>query len=106
VQILQRRLPGSTTRAIALLALFVAVQFADGVMTYVGITRFGPSAEGNPLLAFLMSTYGAAPVLIDSKIAAVACGVVLFSRTWHRTLAGLTIAYVFGALAPWAWMIG
>ena len=44
-------LPGSKCHAYWALLLFVAVQIADGAQTYLGILRFGPGIEANPLLA-------------------------------------------------------
>jgi len=106
MHLLAMRLPGSRTRAVAVLALFAAVQLADGVMTYVALARYGPAAEGNPLLAFFMAECGAGSTLVASKLMALACGVVLFVWMRHRTLAALTVGYVFAALAPWAWALG
>jgi len=57
-------LPGSQSRAIWTLALFVAVQCADAIQTISGISQFGPAVEANPLLAFYASVFGASATLI------------------------------------------
>ena len=105
MHLLAARLPGTQTRAIALLALFAAVQVADGVMTFSAVERYGSAIEGNPLLAFAMGAYGAAPALVGAKMLAIALAVVLHVRTRHAAVAVLTAAYVFAALAPWAWIL-
>jgi len=87
------------------LALFVAVQLADGVMTAVAIERYGRSIEGNPLLLFVMGIYGTTAALVGAKLIAVALATVLHARTCHATVAVLTATYVFAALGPWAWVL-
>ena len=99
------RLPGTQTRAVGLLALFVAVQLADGVMTAMAIERYGRSIEGTPLLLFAMGIYGTTTALVGAKLIAVAFAAVLHARTCHATVAVLTTTYVFAALGPWAWLL-
>ena len=84
-------------------ALFAAVQLADGVMTYTAVVQFGPHAEGNPLLAFFITTCGAAATLVAAKLVALGLALVLYARMRYATLAALTAGYVFAALGPWAW---
>jgi len=98
-------LPGSATRGIAAVALFAAVQAADGVLTLAGVARFGVSVESNPLIALSMMTLGAGPTLSIAKALAVVLGTVLHGVRWHGTLALLTIFYVFVAVLPWAWLV-
>ena len=84
-----------------LLAVFVVLQVADGVMTYAAVGTFGPQAEGNPLLVVWMSMLGYGPALFGAKMLACGCGVVLYSLGVNRVLVGLTALYVFGAVMPW-----
>jgi len=56
-------LPGSATRGISAVALFAAVQLADGILTLAGVARFGPAMESNPLLSLSMVTLGAGTAL-------------------------------------------
>ena len=95
------RLPGSETRALWTLALFVAIQLADGALTAAGIAQFGPTAEGNPLILLLAEGTGLAAALVVSKTLAVCCATVLHLYARHLTLAVLTLAYVVGAIVPW-----
>jgi len=82
---------------------FVAAQVTDGALTYVGIRAFGPSIEGNPLLAWLIAVAGAGLALFGAKTFALGCGTVLHLHGMHRSLAVLTTVYVGTAL--WAWII-
>ena len=84
-----------------LLLLFVVLQAADGVLTYVAVERFGPQAEGNPLLATWMMLTGAVPALVGAKTMACLCGGLLYVAGVHRVLAGLSMLYLFAAVIPW-----
>jgi len=99
------RLPGSQTRSIATLALFMSVQLADGVWTASGITRFGPEMEGNPLLYLLVTTCGMAGTLVSVKLLTMIGGAFLHFKSQNLALAWLTVIYVFGAILPWAWTL-
>ena len=83
------------------LAIFIALQLADGMLTYAAIDLFGASAEGNPLLATWITITGAAPALVGAKLMACACGGVLYVAGVHRVLLGLSALYLFGAVVPW-----
>ncbi len=85
---------------VAILA-FLVVQALDGMLTYVGIVSYGPAAEGNPLLAWLMSAVGAAPALAGAKMAASMFGIILHLTAVHRTVALLAALYVSAAILPW-----
>ena len=83
------------------LVLFVLLQFADGVLTYAAVQRFGASAEGNPILASWIVISGALPALVGAKLLACACGGVLYVAGVHRVLAGLSALYLLAAVVPW-----
>ncbi len=80
---------------------FLCAQAGDGVLTYVGLAAFGPQAEGNPLLAALMSAVGAGPALAGVKLMAGSLGILLHLFGAHRLLAILTLFYLGAALVPW-----
>jgi hypothetical protein len=81
--------------------IFVLLQLADGVLTYAAVERFGPGAEGNPILATWIVTTGTAPALIGAKLLACACGGVLYAAGVHGVLALLSALYLLGAVVPW-----
>ena len=83
------------------LLLFLLLQFADGVLTYAAVDRFGPSAEGNPILATWIVITGAMPAVLGAKLVACACGGVLYAAGVTRVLAGLSTLYFFAAVLPW-----
>jgi hypothetical protein len=83
------------------LLLFVVAQIWDGVFTYVAVGAYGLMAEGNLLLATWMGLVGTAPTLLGAKLLASVCGVLLYVRGVHRTLAVLTLLYMAGAVGPW-----
>lgn len=86
--------------------LLICAQVLDGVLTYLGTSRFGLEAEGNPLLRFLMETFGSASALVMTKICAIFIVFFLMSMmsrlSWLRsTLGGLTVLYAIMAIIPW-----
>jgi hypothetical protein len=83
------------------LAIFVVLQFADGVMTYAAVEQYGLQAEGNPILATWIAIAGAMPAVFGAKLLACACGGVLYAAGVHRVLAGLATLYFFAAVLPW-----
>lgn len=84
-----------------LFAVFIALQAADGWLTYQAVDLFGPSAEGNPILATWMHLTGPGPALIGAKLLAIGCGAVLYATGVYQALGGLTMVYLFGAVLPW-----
>jgi hypothetical protein len=88
-------------RAHLILTLFIVFQIADGLITYSAIDSFGFIAEGNPLLRTWMLVAGAGPTLVGAKVLACCCSFVLFITGRHRSLAGLSAVYFFGAVVPW-----
>lgn len=95
-----RPLDTETLRPPLALAVFAAVQCADAWCTAVGIARFGPGIEGNPILAFYVAAFGASTV-VGAKLIAVACGAVLHLFARQAVLVVLTAAYVVFAVVPW-----
>jgi len=81
--------------------LFIAVQAADGVCTYLGLHVFGIGMEGNPLISWYAATFGIGAALASAKALAAACAAFLHCVGRHGTLASLTIVYLVGAVWPW-----
>jgi hypothetical protein len=80
---------------------FLLTQVLDGVLTYTGVQLFGIAAEGNPILAYLMVSYGEALALAGAKLVAALCGVALYALAVDRLLAVLTLIYIGAAIVPW-----
>jgi hypothetical protein len=85
----------------ALLLVFIALQAADGLLTYAAVERFGATVEGNPLLVTWMMLTGPEPALIGAKAMACLCGGLLYAAGVHHVLAGLSALYLFAAVVPW-----
>ena len=99
---LARTLPGTPTHAILAFALFAAVQLADATLTAIGVSRFGVSAEANPLVASFISLCGPIAGLCAAKAVALAAGALLHAAARYLALVLLTVVFVFAALVPWA----
>ena len=82
-------------------AAFLLTQVLDGILTYMGVSIFGIAAEGNPILAWLMTSYGHEVALFGAKVVAAMCGVALYALAVDRLLAALTLVYIGAALVPW-----
>jgi uncharacterized membrane protein len=91
----------STTFGNVVIVLFFVSQALDGGLTYIGVQTYGSSIEGNPLLAWLMTSVGEGPALATAKLAAVGFGMVLHLASVHRALALLTALYMSAAVVPW-----
>lgn len=81
--------------------VFLLCQALDGVLTYVGVTLIGPHMEANPLLSWLMTSYGSGPALAGAKLVASGFGIILHLSALHRVVAGLAAFYLLVAVLPW-----
>lgn len=89
---------------------FISLQVADGMLTSIGMTRFGVSGEGNPLLRNLMHNYNYDQVLLVVKSIAVLIilGLTFIARQvpWIKDLIGtLSCVYLFAAIIPWVYVL-
>jgi uncharacterized membrane protein len=85
---------------LALLA-FLLAQALDGVLTYVGVNTYGPRIEGNPIVGWLMGTFGEGLGLATAKVTAGGFGILLHLSGVHMAVALLTVFYVAVAIIPW-----
>jgi hypothetical protein len=85
---------------------FIAVQFLDGVMSYIGVQRIGSQIEANPLLAWYLEIFGPAVAFTGAKLFAIACGAILYFTDRHRWVAALTVVYIVFAVGPWLHVLG
>jgi hypothetical protein len=83
------------------LGIFLLTQLLDGVYTYVGVRTFGIHAEGNPLMASLMTYLGSGPALLSAKVASSGMGICLYLCGIHAVVALLAGLYLAAAIAPW-----
>lgn len=85
---------------LALIA-FLLAQACDGILTYVGVRTFGPGIEGNPVIVWLMTSFGCGPGLAAAKLTAGCFGVALHVSNVHKAVAALAGFYLLIAVAPW-----
>lgn len=101
----------SSASGVLQLALLLSVlQALDGVMTSLGISRFGLSVEGNPLVRSLMEQFGPLTALAGLKTLGVLSVIVLaFSARglpWVKNAMGiLSCFYFFIAILPWTYIL-
>ena len=80
---------------------FLIVQCLDGVLTYLGVSIWGPSIEANPLISSAIAVAGPIPGLAGAKLVAIALGIILHLRRVHNVVALLTLIYLTVAILPW-----
>lgn len=83
------------------LVVFLLTQAFDGVLTYVGVSVYGPRMEGNPIIIWLMEALGEGPALAAAKLAAGTFGIALHLSAVHKAVALLAAFYVIVAICPW-----
>jgi hypothetical protein len=81
---------------------FLIVQCLDGVFTYLGVCRWGPEIEANPLIGSVVAVAGLGAGLASAKLVAMGFGILLHLRQVHGIVALLTALYIGAAILPWA----
>lgn len=81
--------------------VFLLAQVSDGVLTYIGVSTYGVSIEGNPLISWLMASMGQGAGLAMAKVTAGCFGVALHLSAVHRAVALLAGFYIIVAIVPW-----
>jgi hypothetical protein len=81
--------------------VFLLAQASDGVLTYIGVSTYGATIEGNPLIAWLMTAMGPGAGLAMAKLTAGTFGVALHLSAVHRAVALLAGFYIIVAIIPW-----
>ncbi|MCB0343789.1 MAG: hypothetical protein KDD66_01660 [Bdellovibrionales bacterium] len=90
--------------------LLMLFQAMDGVLTTIGINRFGLAAEGNPVLRQLMVEFGHIPTLTILKSTAIiivlALTLIAARLPWVKNaMSALTCLYFFTAIVPWTYIL-
>ena len=81
--------------------VFLLAQVLDGVLTYIGVSTYGITVEGNPLISWLMTSLGEGPGLATAKVTAGGFGIALHVAGVHRAVALLAAFYYVVAIGPW-----
>jgi hypothetical protein len=83
------------------IVLLLVIQALDGLLTYIGVVKFGIEVERNPLVSMFMAQVGIETALIATKALAAFCSVTLYLAQAHLAIACLSVIVVYGAIAPW-----
>lgn len=81
--------------------VFLLAQYLDGILTYLGVMRFGVGIEANPLLASLMVSLGSGGAIVTAKVTAGVLGMALHLGRVHHAVAALATLYIGAAVLPW-----
>ena len=95
---------------IVLGTMLVTLQVLDGILTSIGVSRFGTNVEGNPLLRELMLHFGHIPTLAVIKLFAVGIVFSLVALTprlpWVKhALTAVSGVYICCAIIPWTYLL-
>ena len=85
-----------------ILLIFLEVQVADGVLTYLAIINQGMNldAELNPFVRWVMSEMGIIPGLIVVKIVASGSGIILYKLRSYTVLLLMLVVYIWLVILP------
>ena len=88
----------------------ILLQAADGVLTSMGVSRYGVGVEGNPFLRALMNEFGNVPTLGFVKFMAILFILALsyYARKlpWiHNAMGAISCVYLFAAVLPWTYVL-
>lgn len=83
------------------LVVFLVAQLLDGILTYIGVSTYGPHMEGNPIIAWLIAAMGEGPALAAAKVAAGGFGIALHLSAVHKAVALLAGFCLAVAVLPW-----
>ena len=97
-------------KALVLGAVLALLQALDGLLTSVGVSRFGVAVEGNPFIRALMQQFGHITALSVIKTLAVLVivALVILSRRmpWvNHALGAISCLYLFSAIIPWTYFL-
>lgn len=89
--------------------LFIVMVLLDGLLTYVGMLRYGAVMEGNGLLRYLMEHVGVAPTLVVSRMFSLSMMLVLAHAKCYGWILILALVMLVFAVMPWIgvlWFVG
>ncbi len=100
--------PTQSVLMIAILLTFF--QILDGILTYIGVSRFGNEAEYNLLIRKLLLIFNPISVLIFIKF--IAIGIIAFLTSlssyykWIKVaMISIGVFYLIAAILPWTFIL-
>lgn len=96
--------------AMLITGTLILLQAADGVLTHLGVSRYGVGVEGNPFLRSLMLQFGNVPTLGFIKLTAILFILALsyYARRlpWiNNAMGAISCVYLFAAVLPWTYVL-
>lgn len=103
----------TNTKLYILSIFFGLLQLLDGILTYAGVTRFGISAEGNPLVKYFIDVLGPFGGIILVKCIGLVMLYMMSSRciryedkNWlKKFLISMISFYLIFAIIPWLYVL-
>jgi len=97
-------------KAFVLGSVLCLLQALDGVLTSIGVSRFGIEWEGNPFIRALMEDFGPTTALGIVKCFAIllVVGLTFFARRlpWiNNAMGAVSCIYLFVAIIPWSYYL-
>lgn len=104
------KLRSPNTQVMFLTAFLCSMQVLDGILTSIGLSRFGVTAEGNPLLRSAMQQFGHMEVLAAAKLLSLALIIsIAFAALRYRwvrhAFSAVSAVYLFAAILPWSYLL-
>lgn len=101
-------LPAS--QALIVGSILIILQALDGILTGMGVERFGLHMEGNPFLRLLMAEFGHVPTLAALKFVAISIVVLLTIMVkrvpWvENAMSAISCLYILVAILPWTYIL-
>ena len=104
----------TSVRLYILSIFFGVLQIADGLLTYIGVSRLGSSAEGNPLVRCFIDLFGPFQGILLVKllgltavyIICVRCIRVDDTKWLQNFLISMISFYLIFAIIPWVYVLG
>ncbi|MCB0324848.1 MAG: hypothetical protein KDD69_14795 [Bdellovibrionales bacterium] len=100
----------SYDKAFFLGAFLAVLQALDGVLTSMGVSRFGVAIEGNPFIRSLMEELGhvTALGLVKALAILIIVALTIFARRlpWiNNAMGAIGCVYLFAAIIPWTYIL-
>lgn len=93
-----------------LFSFLILLQFLDALLTYLGVSRFGPDVEFNPLIRTQIENFGSFVGIFTTKLFAILVIGMLWQMkdkvSWIRFASGiLCLYYLSFAVLPWSYLL-
>lgn len=90
------------------LIILIVSQFLDGILTYLGVDKYGHDIEGNPIIRNLIINYGLLEAIMVTKIFSLGCLFYLakkdLSKSSNLTILFMHITSVFYVVVVFMWL--